>query len=100
MEATTGLWERITNFGRVLRGAGLVLGPAQIVQGFQALDVVDITQREQFYWALHASWVKREEDREIFHEAFRLFWRGPDRPMNHVLEGLLNPSRTSSARDA
>lgn len=98
MEATTGLWERITNFGRVLRGAGLVLGPAQIVQGFQALDVVDITQREQFYWALHASWVKREEDREIFHEAFRLFWRGPDRPVNRVLEELLASRRLTPER--
>lgn len=90
------LSERVTSFGRLLRGAGLVLGPAQVIHGLQALQVVDVTRREQFFWALHAAWVKRAEDREVFTEAFRLFWRDPDRPVNRVLEELLASSRLTS----
>ncbi len=93
-----GLGRRVTRFGRLLRGAGLKLGPGQIVGGLQALEAVDVTRRDEFYWALHASWVKQAEDREVFQEAFRLFWRDPDRPVNRVLEELLASSRLIEGR--
>ena len=85
----TFLAEPVTRFGRLLRGAGLKLGPAQILEGIEALSEVEVTDRGEFYWALHAAWVKRGEDRDVFREAFRLFWRQPDRPVNRVLEELL-----------
>ena len=92
------LAERISRFGRLLRGAGLKLGPGQILEGVEALAEVDVTNRGEFYWALHAAWVKRGEDRDVYREAFRLFWRQPDRPVNRVLEELLALSRVSSER--
>lgn len=91
--AETVLAERVSRFGRLLRGAGLKLGPGQILEGVEALAAVDVTDRGEFYWALHAAWVKRGEDRDVYREAFRLFWRQPDRPVNRVLEELLALSR-------
>lgn len=85
--------ERVARFGRLLRGAGLPLGPGQIVEGVEALTHVDVTRRAEVYWALHCAWVKRGEDRDLFREAFRLFWREPERPVNRVLEELLASSR-------
>ena len=89
----TLLAERVARFGRLLRAAGLRLGPGQILEAIEALTFVDVTSRADVYWALHAAWVKRGEDRELFREAFRLFWREPDRPVNRVLEELLSLSR-------
>ena len=37
------LTERVTRFGRLLRGAGLKLGPGHVIRGLEALSVVDIT---------------------------------------------------------
>ncbi len=92
------LSERVTRFGRLLRGAGLKLGTGQVLEGMESLAVVDVTRRADFYWALHAAWVKRSEDRDVFQEAFRLFWRQPDRPVNRVLEELLALSRITRER--
>ncbi|MBT8487674.1 MAG: VWA domain-containing protein [Gemmatimonadetes bacterium] len=87
------LAERVVRFGRLARGAGLGVGPAQVLVGLEALAAVDITRRDEVFWALHASWVRRPEDLPVFEEAFRLFWRDPDRPVNRVLEELLAASR-------
>ncbi len=91
------LAERVMRFGRLLRAAGLALGTGQILDGLDALACVDATDRHEFYWALHAVWVKRREDRDTFREAFRLFWREPDRPVNRVLEELLASSRLTGS---
>lgn len=92
------LSERVTRFGRLLRAAGVKLGPGQILEGLEALAVVDVTRRRDFFWALHSVWVKRREDTEVFREAFRLFWRDPDRSVNRVLEELLASSRFKPER--
>ena len=92
------LSERVTRFGRLLRAAGLKLGPGQILDGLEALAAVDVTVRKDFYWALHCTWVSRGVDRDVFREAFRLFWRAPDRPVDRVLEELLATSRLTPER--
>ncbi len=52
-----------------------------------ALAAVDITRPDEFYWALHAVFVRRGEHRLTFFEAFKLFWS--DRPpSNAVLDEL------------
>ncbi|MCI0432520.1 MAG: VWA domain-containing protein [Gemmatimonadetes bacterium] len=89
---------RITRFARVLRAGGLQLGPGRILDGFAALQVIDITRRDDFYWSLHASWVTRTDEREFFDVAFRLFWRDPDRPVSRVLDDLLAAVRQTPAR--
>ena len=87
------LVDRVVRFGRLVRGAGLSVGPARVLVGLEAMKQVDVTRRDEVYWTLHASWVRRPEERPVFQEAFRLYWRDPDRPVNRVLEELLAASR-------
>ena len=86
------LTERVTDFARLLRRAGLPTGPGDVVNAIGALTSVDVTRPDEFYWALHAVFVRRGEHRPTFYEAFRLFWS--DRPPpNAVLEELLSLSK-------
>ena len=86
------LTERVTDFARLLRRAGLPTGPGDVLNAVGALASVDVTRPDEFYWALHAVFVRRGEHRPTFYEAFRLFWS--DRPAsNAVLEELLSLSK-------
>ncbi|MAZ99809.1 MAG: VWA domain-containing protein [Rhodospirillaceae bacterium] len=76
--------ENIMNFGRVLRAAGLPIGPGQIIMATKSVAQIGITDREIFYWTLHAVYVNRREHREIFDQAFHIFWKNP-----HLLERMM-----------
>ncbi len=69
------LADNIVHFGRVLRRAGLRVGPAAITDAVEAVTVAGIGSRDDFYWVLHSVLVSRHEDHAVFDEAFRLFWR-------------------------
>ncbi|MDQ4060155.1 MAG: VWA domain-containing protein [Pseudomonadota bacterium] len=76
MEADQGkLTENIVLFARALRAAGLRVGPGAISDALEAIMAAGLGSREDLYWMLHAVFVKRHEDRTIFDQAFRLFWR-------------------------
>lgn len=64
-------------FARVLRRAGLPVGPGRMLQAVAAAETVGLTNREDFYWALHAIFVNRWDQRELFDQAFHIFWRNP-----------------------
>jgi uncharacterized protein with von Willebrand factor type A (vWA) domain len=72
------LADNIVFFARVLRKAGLRIGPAAVTDAIAAVQAIGIGEREEFYTALHATLVKRHEDDAVFDEAFRLFWRSRD----------------------
>ena len=79
----------IMHFGRVLRSTGMPVGPGKILDAVQAVLVVGISSRRDFYWSLHAVFVNRHDQHDIFDQAFHIFWRDP-----HLLErmlGLLMP---------
>ena len=67
----------VVHFVRLLRRAGMAVGPGDSLDAERALAAVDILRREQFYGALHAVLVKNRVDHDLFDEAFRLFWRDP-----------------------
>ena len=67
--------DNILYFARTLRGAGMRVGPASVVDAVRAVSVAGITDRDDFYWILHSVFVNRHEDHAVFDEAFRLFWR-------------------------
>ena len=69
--------ENIMHFGRVLRTAGLPVGPDQVLKAIEAVSAVDVADRAQFYWALHAALVNRRGQQELFDQAFHVFWRNP-----------------------
>ena len=71
------LSENVVHFTRLLRGAGLRLGPSSALDALAAAVAVDALHRGELYWALHAVLVKRPEDFDLYDQAFRLFWRDP-----------------------
>ena len=87
------LVENIMFFGRVLRAAGLPIGPGQVIDAVRATATVGVTDREIFYWALHAVLVNRREQRVIFDQAFHIFWRNP-RLLERMLLMVLPTFRT------
>jgi hypothetical protein len=72
------LAENVMHFARVLRGAGLPVGPSKVVDGLKALEAAGIGSREDFYWTLACVFLDRREQFEIYDQAFHIFWRDPD----------------------
>lgn len=68
----------LLGFGRLLRRAGLPIGPGEMLAGAEALRRVEIGDRHQVQAALRATLVHRHEHAEIFDHAFRLWWRDPE----------------------
>ena len=77
--------ENIMHFGRVLRVAGLPVGPGKIIDATRAVETAGITSRDDFYWTLHSVFVNRQDQREIFDQAFHVFWRNPQ-----ILERMMS----------
>lgn len=80
--------QNIMHFCRVLRRAGLPVGPGQVLAAIQAVETVGVEDREAFYWALFAVLVNRQDQREVFDQAFHVFWRNPD-ILGRVMQLLL-----------
>ena len=72
------LAENIVYFARTLRGAGMRVGPAAVVDAVRAVETSGIASRDDFYWTLHCIFVSRHEDDAVFEEAFKLYWRSRD----------------------
>ena len=68
------LAENILYFARALRAAGVPIGPGTVLDALSALRVATIGTREDFYWVLHAVFVKRHEHSLLFDQAFHLFF--------------------------
>ncbi len=66
-------------FVRLLRRAGLRVGPGDALQAAQALTVCGVESREEVRAALRATLVRRRDQFAIFDAAFALFWRDPER---------------------
>lgn len=76
MAASEGrLAENIVYFARALRAAGMPVGPGAVLDALQALGVARVGTRDDFYWTLHAVFVKRYEHTLLFDQAFRIFFR-------------------------
>ena len=69
------LSENILYFARALRAAGLPVGPGAVLDALEALSVARVGDRDDFYWTLHAVFVKRHEHTILFDQAFRIFFR-------------------------
>ncbi|HLI11918.1 MAG TPA: VWA domain-containing protein [Alphaproteobacteria bacterium] len=67
----------LMHFARVLRAAGLPIGPGRVVAAVEAVSAVGIENRDDFYWTLHSVFVNRRDQRAIFDQAFHVFWRNP-----------------------
>jgi len=69
------LAENILYFARALRAAGIPVGPGAVLDALAAVEAAGVGTREDFYWTLHAVFVKRHEHSLLFDQAFRIFFR-------------------------
>jgi hypothetical protein len=69
--------ENVMFFARTLRAAGLPVGPGKTLAALEAVEAVGLMRRDDFYWTLHAVFVNRRDQQEVFDQAFHVFWRNP-----------------------
>src|SRR5262245_10731108 len=73
--------ENVMHFARLLRAAGLRIGPDRVLDCVRALDIAIARQfpprRDDWYWTMSAVLLSRQEQRPIFDQAFQIFWRDP-----------------------
>ena len=72
------LAENVVHFARVLRAAGLPLGTDRVLLALRALQLAGLDNRDDFRAVLAACLIDSAEHRELFEQAFELFWRDPD----------------------
>ncbi len=95
------LAENVLHFVRVLRGAGIPVGPAKVVDALAAVEAVGLRERTDFRAALCAVLVSRHEHLPLFEQAFDLFWRDP-KILEKIMASLLPKAhgRTGDAERA
>jgi uncharacterized protein with von Willebrand factor type A (vWA) domain len=87
----------IVHFARALRKAGIPVGPGRMIDAIRAVEVAGFSSRDDFYWTLHACFVSKPEQRQLFGQTFRLFWRDPQF-LEHMMS-LLLPTMRGTAEE-
>lgn len=82
------LSHNIAHFARALRRAGLPIGPGRVIDAIRAVEAAGFTEKVDFYWTLHACFVSRPEQRAVYDQVFRLYWRDPQF-LEHMMTLLL-----------
>src|SRR4030088_396657 len=96
MSSSSGrIAENIVHFARALRAAGIPVGPGAIMDALTAVTAAGVGTREDFYWTLHAVFVKRHEHSVLYDQAFRLFFR--KRAFLDKLLAMLSPQAPAAA---
>ena len=83
----------VMHFARLLRRAGLPVGPAETLAAQQALSLIDLGSRTESRTALRTAMIHRHEHREVFDQAFNLFWRDPTAAEQAVAMALLEAQK-------
>jgi uncharacterized protein with von Willebrand factor type A (vWA) domain len=87
----------ILHFARLLRRAGLPIGPAEMLAAENAVALVDIGRRAEVRTALRTTMVHRHEHEDLFDQAFAQFWRDPTLARTAVAMALLDAAKAERA---
>src|SRR2546430_5439430 len=85
------LADNIVYFARALRAAGIPVGPGAVLDALEAVAAAGVGTRTDFYWTLHAVFVKRHEHSLLFDQAFRLFFRRRGR-LDELMAAMVSPA--------
>lgn len=97
--APTGqLPANIMHFARVLRDAGLPVGPGAVLDALEAVTGGGMATKKDFYWILHSVFVKRREHTVLFDHAFEVFWRKP-KMIEQLMQLLFQQVRVETKPD-
>ena len=69
--------ENVVHFARVLRHAGIPVGPDRVLAALEAIEAVGVARRDDVHAALSAVMLDRHEQQALFDDAFAAFWRDP-----------------------
>lgn len=83
----------VMHFARMLRRAGLPVGPGQVLDAQAALTHLDLTAKADVRAALRSIMATRREQHEVFDAAFAMFWRNPDRAIAESVMAALDGAR-------
>lgn len=89
--------DNVMHFARVLRAAGVPVGPDRVIDALRALEIAGLRKRDDFYWTLASLFLGRREQFELFDQAFHVFWRNP-RLLERALS-LLQPRIEGEAEE-
>lgn len=78
----------ITHFARALRRAGLPIGPGRVIDAIRAVEAAGFTEKRDFFYTLQACFVAKPEQKRVFAQVFRLYWRDP-RYLEHMMSMML-----------
>ncbi|UCE31172.1 MAG: VWA domain-containing protein [Burkholderiales bacterium] len=84
--------EALLGFARLLRAAGLPVGPDRALIAVEALALVGVGRRDDVHAALSAVLLDRHEHQPLFDAAFDAFWRAPE-----LLDALASPFAAPAA---
>jgi uncharacterized protein with von Willebrand factor type A (vWA) domain len=71
------LADNVVHFARVLRNAGMPVGPDRVLAALEAIEAVGLARRDDVHAALSAVMIDRHEQQALFDDAFAAFWRDP-----------------------
>ena len=97
------LGHNIVHFARALRAAGLPVGPGATLDAVRAVVAAGFTERADFYWTLHAVFVRRREHQAVFAQVFRLYWRDPrhlEQMMSYMIPAIRGVAEERVAKPA
>ncbi|GHO73188.1 hypothetical protein KSD_09590 [Ktedonobacter sp. SOSP1-85] len=80
LERGEKLLYRLTEFGRLLWEVGIQVGPRQMIDLAETLNLVDITRPDDFYNTLKCSLLTRHEQEPLFEQMYQYFWFVRDNP--------------------
>ncbi|MBT0956363.1 VWA domain-containing protein [Alphaproteobacteria bacterium KMM 3653] len=81
------LSHNIVWFARALRAAGLRVGPGRVIDALRAVEAAGFSARADFFYTLQACFVSKPEERAVFAQVFRLYWRDP-RYLEHMIAAM------------
>lgn len=91
--------QNILAFSRLLRAAGLPVGSGKVLDAQRAVACVGLQSRADIQTSLFAVFVTRADQREIFDQAFHLFWKNPGF-RERLLGAMLPTVKTPTDNDA
>ena len=71
------LADNVVHFARVLRNAGVPVGPDRVLAALAAIEAVGLGRRDDVHAALSAVMLDRHEQQPLFDDVFAAFWRDP-----------------------
>src|SRR4029079_10566527 len=69
--------DNVVHFARVLRNAGIPVGPDRVLAALEAIEAVGLGRRDDVHAALSAVMLDRHEQQALFDDAFAACWRDP-----------------------